>query len=306
MEAFHHAALMYAGRDEFVAACSAFLREGIAADEPAMVMVGPEKIELLRRALGDDAASVRFVDMTRAGRNPAWIIPAWREFADAHPGRRMRGIGEPIWAGRSTDELVECQRHESLLNYAFADAAGFRLLCPYDTEALGPDVVHEARCSHPVVAAAEAEGASDCYRGTEASAAPVADPLPEPETVVHGLAFSAATIDAARRAVDRHATRAGLPDTRRSDLILAINELVTNSVRHGGGHGRLRLWEQNDAVVCEVRDRGRIEEPLAGRLRPRASQDGGYGLWLAHQVCDLVQVRTLPTGGVVRVHMARR
>ena len=297
---------MYAGLDDFVARTAPFLREGIAAEEPAMVMVGPEKIEALRRELGGDAASVRFLDMTRAGHNPAWIIPAWREFADAHPGRRMRGVGEPIWAGRSPDALIECQRHESLLNYAFADAAGFRLICPYDTDALGPEVIHEARCSHPIVATEGIEGESDCYRGAEASAAPHADPLPEPETVVHGLPFSATMVDAARRAVERHATRAGLPAPQRDDLVLAVNELVTNSVRHGGGYGRLRLWSEGNVVVCEVRDRGGIVDPLAGRMRPSPHERGGYGLWLAHQVCDLVQVRTLPSGGVVRVHMIRR
>jgi MEDS: MEthanogen/methylotroph, DcmR Sensory domain len=44
----------------------------------------------------------------------------------------LRGIGEPLFATRSADELVECQRHEALLNLAFQDAPGFWLLCPYD------------------------------------------------------------------------------------------------------------------------------------------------------------------------------
>ncbi|MGI8873571.1 MAG: hypothetical protein ACR2KP_04455 [Egibacteraceae bacterium] len=34
---------------------------------------------------------------------------------------RLRGAGEPIWPERRPAELVECQRHESLLNVAFAD-----------------------------------------------------------------------------------------------------------------------------------------------------------------------------------------
>jgi anti-sigma regulatory factor (Ser/Thr protein kinase) len=306
MEPFHHAAVMYAGRDEFAGATAPFLREGIAAGEPAMAMLGPDKIDLLRDELGAEARAVDFVDMTRAGRNPAWIIPAWRDFADANHGQRMRGIGEPIWAGRTSDEMVECQRHESLLNHAFAEAAGFRLICPYDTATLAPEVIREARCSHPIVCAEGIEAESDCYRGPEASVAPQDEPLPEPETVVHGLPFSASLIDAARRAVERHATRAGLPAQRREDLVLAVNELVTNSVRHGGGYGRLRLWSEGDAVVCEVRDRGGVTEPLAGRVRPTPPQQGGYGLWLAHQLCDLVQVRALPGAGVVRVHMSGR
>jgi anti-sigma regulatory factor (Ser/Thr protein kinase) len=305
LEPFHHIALMYAGRDEFVRETAAFLRAGLEAGEPAMVMVGQEKIDALRDALGGDAHAVRFVDMARAGRNPAWIIPAWREFADAHPGRRMRGIGEPIWAGRTPDELVECQRHESLLNHAFADAEGFKLLCPYDTAALDESVLDEARRSHPCIAHDGAERESDSYRGVDACAAPFEAPLPEPETVVRGLPFNADTLDAVRRSVRRHAEREGLGDRRRDDLVLAVDEIASNSVRHGGGYGRLRLWSEGGAVVCEVRDRGAIAEPLAGRERPDPGEVGRYGLWLAHQVCDLVQVRTLPSGGVVRLHMRR-
>jgi anti-sigma regulatory factor (Ser/Thr protein kinase) len=304
LDAFHHVALMYAGPDEFVAETAAFLREGLEAGEPAMVMIAPEKIELLRAELGGSARDVRFVDMTEAGRNPAWIIPAWREFARENAGRAVRGIGEPIWAARSANELTECQRHESLLNFAFADADGFRLLCPYDVEALEADVITEARRSHPLLAHSGEESVSEEYRGPEASAAPATEPLAEPEAVVHGLPFNAEMIDAVRRAVERHARQLGLDESRREDLVLAVNEIAANSVRHGGGFGRLRLWAEGDALVCEIRDRGRIEHPLAGRERPQPGQPGGYGLWLANQVCDLVQVRTLPEGSVVRLHMS--
>jgi anti-sigma regulatory factor (Ser/Thr protein kinase) len=295
---------MYTGPEEFVAATAAFLREGLEAGEPAMVMITPEKIELLRAELGADADELRFVDMAEAGRNPAWIIPAWREFARENAGSAMRGIGEPIWAERSANELTECQRHESLLNFAFADAEGFRLLCPYDVEALDAGVIAEARRSHPHIAHAGNEHVSEDYHGHEAAAQPATAPLPEPETVVHGLPFNAEMIEAVRRAVERHAVRLGLDGARREDLMLAVNEIAANSVRHGGGFGRLRLWAEENALVCEIRDRGRIEHPLAGRERPQPGQPGGYGLWLAHQVCDLVQVRTLPEGSVVRLHMS--
>ena len=61
----------------------------------------------------------------------------------------LRGIGEPIWADRSPAELVECQRHEALLNLAFAGTDGFRLLCPYDAARLDRDVIEEAERTHP-------------------------------------------------------------------------------------------------------------------------------------------------------------
>ena len=55
-----------------------------------------------------------------------------------------------------------------------------------------------------------------------------------------------------------------------------------------------------------MRDDGSFDEPLAGRVRPMPAQMGGYGLWVANQVCDLVQIRSLPGGSAVRLHMRRR
>jgi anti-sigma regulatory factor (Ser/Thr protein kinase) len=99
------------------------------------------------------------------------------------------------------------------------------------------------------------------------------------------------------------ATAAGLPQRRVEDLVLAVSELAGNSVRHAGGEGVVHVWLESGALVCEVADTGRILDPLAGRRRPEPGQLGGYGLWLANQLCELVQVRTFAGGGVVRAHM---
>jgi hypothetical protein len=40
-----------------------------------------------------------------------------------------------------------------------------------------------------------------------------------------------------------------------------------------------------------------------GRLRPPVDSAGGRGLWLANQLCDLVQVRALDEGNVVRLYV---
>src|SRR4051812_28437618 len=99
---YRHEAFFYGSDGEFLAGCVPFVRAGVAAGEPVMVALIPERLTLLRDALGEEGAGVRFVDMSQLGRNPARILPAWREFvdragADGHP---VRGIGEPIWAGR--------------------------------------------------------------------------------------------------------------------------------------------------------------------------------------------------------------
>ncbi len=302
---FRHEALLYKSETEFLDATVAFIREGIEADEPVLVVLPTKKNDALRGRLGAAATEVRFEDMMAVGANPAWIIPTWREFATecSTRGLRCRGIGEPIWAGRDRDELVECHRHEALLNLAFADTPGFRLLCPYDDAALAADVVAEARRNHPLITDPGGVRASATYRGLRDVAAPFDAPLPEPPGVTLTMAIEADTLPELRSAVRRHAEHLGLPDTKVHDLVCAANEIATNTIMHGGGGGTLRLWHQQPSVICEVRGPGRIVDPLAGRVSPPEHAQSGRGLWLATQLCDLVQIRARSEGGIVRLHM---
>jgi anti-sigma regulatory factor (Ser/Thr protein kinase) len=305
--AFRHEALLYSGHDGFLAGTVPFIRAGLEADEPVLAMVSPTKIDLLRDALNGAADDVHFADMHEVGSNPARIIPAWRQFVDDHgsEGRSLRGIGEPIWSERSPAELVECQRHESLLNLAFGEGCPMRLLCPYDTDALDAAVITEAHRSHPVIVEDGAERDSDCYHGIDVVSAPFAHPLSAPPRDAARVDFTGETLDAVRHFVAAHAGRIGLDAPHRSDLVLAVNEVATNSVLHGGGDGTLLVWSEGEALICELRDTGVFDHPLAGRERPRPDRVGGHGLWLANQLCDLVQVRSFSTGTVVRLHLRR-
>ena len=306
-DGFRHEALLYAGDDGFLEGTLPWIRDAVAAGEPILVVVSAARIARLREELGAQAESVTFADMADVGANPARIIPAWRAFVEAHAGqgRRLRGIGEPVWPQRSADELVESQRHEALLNLAFAGAEDFWLLCPYDVDALDSDVIAEAHRSHPTVVAGDEARRSDVYEGLDAVAAPFAAPLPDPPPEADELRFALGTLGAVRRLVEARARDAGLPPERRDDLVLAVNEVATNSIRHGGGNGVLRAWVTDDALVCEVTDAGRIADPLAGRERPPSGQSGGHGLWLCNQVCDLVQVRAYAGASIVRLHARR-
>lgn len=306
-DGFHHEALLYEGARGFLDATMPFIRDGLEADEPTLVVVDAAKIGMLRESLGADAASVQFADMAAVGANPARIIPAWRGFVSDHagPGRRLRGIGEPIWPGRSDPELAECHRHESLLNLAFAGSGPFDLLCPYDTAALDPEVIDEARRTHPHIVERGAERASDTYRGLAAVAAPFSEPLDAPPQDAVVLWFDMETLHEVRELVGRHARELGVTGMKLEDLMVSVSEVATNSVCHAGGYGTLYVWPLTDTLICEVRDTGRIDDPLVGRGRPSEVQASGYGLWLANQMCDLVQVRSFEDGSTVRLHMRR-
>ena len=77
-------------------------------------------------------------------------------------------------------------------------------------------------------------------------------------------------------------------------LELAASELATNSIRYGGGSGTVAMWVEPGAVVVEFSDAGHILDPLTGRFTPSLEQEGGRGIYLVHQICDLVQVRWSP------------
>jgi anti-sigma regulatory factor (Ser/Thr protein kinase) len=303
--AFRHEALLYAGEDDFADRVGGFVREGVEAGEPVLVAVSGARIALLRRVLGGAARWVTFVDMDALGTNPARILPAWRTFAQPHlaAGRHIRGVGEPVSPGRSAAELIECHRHEALLNLAFDGGGAWWLVCPYDTAALPADVIAEARCTHPLIWGERCGQQSRDYRGRFASAAPFIAPLPDPPASAQETFFTIADLRAVRAAVADAARGWGMPEPRVADLILAAGEVAANSVRHGGGGGSMRVWFEDDAAVCEIRDAGFIEQPLAGREPPDPGKGGGYGLWLANQVCDLVQVRSSPAGTVIRLHV---
>jgi anti-sigma regulatory factor (Ser/Thr protein kinase) len=116
------------------------------------------------------------------------------------------------------------------------------------------------------------------------------------------MRFTAGELRRVRRLVSSYAEGL-LGKTRTDDLVLAVNELATNSIRHGGGAGTLRIWTQEDGLVCEVHDAGHITDPHAGSIPPTPDQPSGRGLWVVRRLADLMQIHSSPAGTLVRVQM---
>lgn len=283
---------------------SAFIHDAVTADEPILVVVDARKIAALRRAVGVAGERVQFADMAEIGRNPARIIPAWRSFVDQHSAtrRRLRGVGEPIWPGRSPVEMVECRQHEALLNMAFGDVEGFWLMCPYDTSGLDRTVIEQAHGTHPYLRQNGRGLPSERY-DSKATTRVLHEPLPAPTPTAIAYDFGS-DLAAIRRLAARHGATLGLAPSTVADLVLVVGELITNTLRHGGGTGSLQLWHERGTVICEVQDRGQLTDPLVGRRRPTPRQRGRRGLWVVNQICDLVQVRSTSAGTTVRAHLA--
>lgn len=304
---YRHEAFLYSGLREFLSGTMSFIRRAVNARDPVLVVVGGEKVGLLRERLGDQAEHVDFADMAEVGENPARIIAVWQDFVAGHPGApQLWGVGEPVHPDRSPTELAECQLHEALLNVAFDAATRFWLLCPYDLETLPDDVIDDAQRCHPYIAEGVERRSCSTYRPIDA-ADPFNRPVPpRPAADVPCLSFESGQLREVRAFVAEQAERAGLNAESSDAMVLAVSEIAANSIRHGGGQGEVRAWTDDRSLVCEVSDRGHITAPLVGRQRPVPEAGQGAGLWVANQLCDLVQVYSSPHGTTIRVRCGPR
>ncbi len=299
---YRHECVFYSGADGFADQVIPFIMDGLALDQPVMVAVAEPRLTTVRTALGDDAARVVLLDMAELGGNPASIIPAWRDFVAGADGRPIRGVGEPIWAGRRTAEIVEGQLHEALLNLAVDPDTPLWLMCPYDVTALDQDIIDEALRAHPTVG-------GDTHRSDNANS--------DTDHAVHALALFAANLpepvqptmtmtitgdrDVATR-VFNAAAAAGLPARRSAKLAAAVDEVANAGTRDSGAAVDIRLWQDLASLVCEVRDHGMIKDLMVGRGPALSAHSRDRGIRLANELCDLVQVRSNNAGTAVRIH----
>jgi anti-sigma regulatory factor (Ser/Thr protein kinase) len=301
---FHHEAVLHTGGvDGFASFATPLIEQALQEDAPVLVAVSAERIARLREALGVSAALVGFADIVELGRNPARIIPAWRAFLERHAHRAPAlGIGEPVWPGRGAAELDECGRHEQLLNLAFEGGRPWRLMCPYDLDGLDEEAIELARHSHPFLTEGGLDVSNCDYHSQRSPSGPFDGVLPAPPGRVRELAFAEAELAELRQFVSSWASEHMLAPDPTQELVLAVNEIASNSVRHGGGSGVLRVWAEPEALLCEIRDAGHMRDPMLGRIEPDDKSATSRGLWIANQFCDLVQIRSSAAGSVVRMH----
>jgi anti-sigma regulatory factor (Ser/Thr protein kinase) len=299
---FSHLAFFYRDERDYLTQLAVFADAGLASGEPVFIAVPGRKGGLLREHLAE-SGNLHFADMVQLGRNPARIIPEVRAFIDGHRSQRVRYIGEPIWPGRSAAESCEATRHEALINVAFSEALA-TIVCPYDVMGLAPSVIGEAERTHPGIFANGRVAAAARYAGA-GNVPPECDrPLPPPPATAETLKYET-DLREMRSLVADHAYRAGLPDERVGNLVLAASEIAANTLSHSGGPGTVHVWHTEAEVLCQIQDQGWITDPLAGRIR-RGPDGRGHGLWVVNQVCDLTELRTGRGGTTIRLHMRIR
>ena len=302
-QSYRHEAFMWRDADDYASVLTPFVEDGLAAGETVMVAVVRRHANWLRESLGTQARKVKFVDMAKLGRNPARIIPVWQKFVDQHSGygRPVRGIGEPIWAGRRPEEILECQLHEALLNVAVDPKIPLWLICPYDVQSLDPSVIKEAHRSHPAIMDGDRYHGNSQYAGAAHVEAMFSTELARAGRQISRLHLHHRVGGSGLQFVTLEAYGAGLWSDKVTELAATSRRLASCSLRRGATDGTIKVWDLPYALICEVSDGTMIDDVLAGR-RALVTSDRD-GLASANRKCDLVQLRSTAAGTTVRLHM---
>ena len=308
---YQHDLAVYDSPDQLVAVAAPFLRAGLAAGDAAVIAVRESCARLLLDALGDQDGIV-VVERTGVygARTPA-AITAFRKLAqerirDGHS--RVRVVGDTDF-GPTARQWLEWQRYEAVINEAL-HAQPLWGLCVYDSSRLPDEVVEAGLHTHPHLVTEHGRQRNPDYvePADYLRSLPVpAEPLEETAPLVQ--VDDVSDFIGLRHTVGARLAELGGDPDRVEDLHLAIDEMSSNAVRHGGAPVQLRLWASADRVVCTISDRGPgMDDPFAG-YGPAHGTDlsrGGMGLWLARQLCDHVDVIDEGAGLTVRLATALR
>jgi AcrR family transcriptional regulator len=296
-----HEALVYASDEEFLARVVPFLRDGVAAGQPAIAAVTPNKIALLRDALGQASERVSFIEASTQYRRPAHAIAEYRRRLDAELSRPnvelVRVIGE-LPFGPTAQQNAEWTRYESVINLGFADYPAW-VVCAHDTRALPEQLVADALRRHPFVSTSDHQ--HDTNAGYIETDELVEPPLMlETERAGGGDPLARLTVtregdlDDLRRLVAGAARAAGLAPGIVDDVAVAAVELVRDGLRHGEGEVTVQVGRDGSRWHCQVTDRDSNQTTLGERI----------GLAIARLISERVEVASRPGTHTVRLTFA--
>jgi len=302
---FRHQAVLYEGTTDFLASTLPFVRDAVAAGDPLIVVAHTQNLAALREAVVDGRSEVEWVDSRDWYHSPGIAFSGFVNFALDRPDANcVRIIGEPIWPLAWDAAVAEYAHYESVFN-VIGESAPIWALCPYNIRQLPDSILEHAHATHPEVWTGGGLDPSQSFVDPHLYCSHLADRIGTPDIRVRRLPLTA-DLAAARAAVAAEAVAAGVRPSRIQELLLAAHEVAANALTHGGGYASLRTWSEEHSFVCEIEDHGPgLSETVAGYLPPTGGQERGRGMWLARQLCDLVEVQSRSGTTRVRLHVRR-
>jgi anti-sigma regulatory factor (Ser/Thr protein kinase) len=288
-----HRALVYRDPARFVERIGAYLRDGLREGDRVMAAVTPEKRDWLREDLGTDAAAIDFADVGELYWRHGPMLASLVAYLERHgtPGRgRVRVVAEQELTSRAAADVRAYMRYEAAFNVAYSQFNA-SVLCPYDAERLPEAIIEDALRTHPDVLDNGSARRSELFMDPRAFVRDRVRARPVPAGVEPYGIERAEDVSGARALVRAKAEAAGLPTPAIQDLELAVSEVATNALQHGRAPRRVWSYVEDGELVCHVRDAGPgPPDPLTGYLPPDTRSLRGRGLWLAHQLCDIVEI----------------
>ena len=287
-----HVAFLYRTQQEYLDSLLPFISDAVNADQAVLVAVPAPNLAALADGLGRLAADVVMADMIEVGRNPSRILgEVLSGFADKHADQPIRMISEAMWPSRCDVEYPACVQHEVLTNRSFT-GRDVMVVCPYDVARLDPEVIADAHRTHPLLSQHWVVEQHNAAYAPEVMLARCNQPLSSDAKAVRYTARKLGDLGGARAFAGAYAEWFGLAPDQTADLQLIASELATGSLTQEGRTCRLALWRHDGHVVCEARDDGYLDDPLAGRRPYGSDSDRGRGLYVVNAVADLVRTHT--------------
>jgi serine/threonine-protein kinase RsbW len=122
--------------------------------------------------------------------------------------------------------------------------------------------------------------------------------------VRHSLRVDAARAADVRRSVAEAARVVGLDRSVTERFVVAVNEIVINAVRHGGGIADVTVSGDDHRLLVTIVDYGPGLNPDRPIALPPTEQTHGRGLWLAKHLCDDIAIDSSAAGTRVRLSAA--
>jgi anti-sigma regulatory factor (Ser/Thr protein kinase) len=300
---FHQAAL-YSSDEELRDLVVPFLLGGVEANEPTLVALDDHSVAVVQDAIGD-ASGVTFLPHASQYDRPALTIKRYRAVLEGYVADGVaqvravgsvphRGVGAP-W-----DSWV---RYEAAINQALADLPLWGL-CTYDTRLTPNDVLEDVERVHPHLATSHGLHTVNArFVSPEAVMADRPPPAPDPlEARSPAAVLIDPTQSAARQAIRSVSNYSEVDERTVDDLLIGVSEAVANALAYGRAPVVVRAWTSPDRVVVTVTDQGPGPvDPFVGLTPVPDQMLGGFGLWIAHQLCADVSLVASDDGFTVRL-----
>ncbi|MET8180539.1 sensor histidine kinase [Streptomyces sp. NPDC005336] len=299
LHTLEHQGLLYHGERELLAAALPHLRAGVDAGDATFAVAGKTETEALRDSLGRDAAAVQFMDPSELYKNPVRAMAAFTAVARTLGPRPAWVLVADDWSNKP--DVKEWMRYDSIVNLAFA-SRDFRGFCCYNAENLTPEAIAMVRRTHPKMVESGSLRDNPDYMDPQSFVADLdRQPLPPSPHSAVSMQIRPTDLHTVRAFVTEQAKRCGVAGDALHNLLVAVTEVATNAIRHGGAPVTLRAWP-DDGLICEITDSGHWQpEELLTWTPPESALEAGFGLWGVGMLCDTVRVRTGSKGTTVRL-----